>query len=141
MLQVAFYKGTRPGIEGLYNRLGRLLDHGPYSHAELVFSDGMSGSASYMDGGVRTKFIGYSSVGNWDFVPVRVSYELAARVWFLEHDGERYDLMGNVNAAFGFVPHSPDRWFCSEAIAAALGLNDPWRYKPNGLFAVLKELE
>ena len=36
--RIAFYKGTRPGIAGLYNRLGRLLDHGPYSHAELVLA-------------------------------------------------------------------------------------------------------
>lgn len=138
--RIAFFKGTRPGIEGVYNRLGRLLDHGPYSHAELVFSDGMSGSASYMDGGVRIKYIGYSSVGNWDFVPLHERYELAARVWFMQHHGQPYDLMGNVNAMFGFVPHSVDRWFCSEAIAEALGLVESWRYKPNGLAAVLKEL-
>lgn len=140
-LKVAFYKGTRPGIAGLYNRLGRALDHGPYSHCELVLSDGMSASSSFMDRGVRIKFIGYSSVDCWDFVTVPQHYELGARMWFKEHHGQKYDLMGNVNAMFGFVSHSEDKWFCSESIAAALGLNDPWRYKPNGLMAVLKELE
>ena len=139
--RIAFFKGTRPGLEGVYNRLGRLLDHGPYSHAELVFSDGMSGSASLMDGGVRIKYIGYSSVGNWDFVDIPARYELAARCWFIANHGKPYDIMGNINALFGFVSHSTDKWFCSEAIAAALGLTDPWRYKPNGLAAVLKELE
>jgi hypothetical protein len=140
MLQVAFYKGTRPGIAGLYNRLTRWLDHGPYSHCELVFGDGESASASFMDGGVRFKRIGYSS-GQWDFVPIPLRYELAARVWFTLHQGAAYDLMGNLNALLGFVPDSTDKWFCSEAIAAALQLTEPWRYKPNGLAAVLKELE
>lgn len=137
--RIAFYKGTRPGIAGIYNRLGRWLDHGPYSHCELIFSDGMSASSSFMDGGVRIKYIGYSS-GNWDFVDLPAQYESEARAWFFAHHGRAYDLMGNVNAMFGFVPHSTDKWFCSEAIAASLGLSEPWRYKPNGLAAVLKEL-
>ena len=138
--RIAFYKGTRPGIAGLYNRLGRWLDHGPYSHCELVFSDGMSGSSSFMDGGVRIKFIGYTSVDCWDFVNLPAQYEADARKWFVEHDGQKYDVMGNINALLGFVPHSSDKSFCSEAIAESLGLNDGWRYKPNGLAAVLKEL-
>lgn len=138
---LASYIGTRPGIPGLYNRAGRLLDHGPCSHSELLFSDGMSGSSSFMDKGVRIKHIGYSSVGCWIFDAVPERYEANARQWFKDHDGQPYDLMGNINAAFGFVAHSADAWFCSEAIAAALGLIDPWRYKPNGLRAVLKELE
>lgn len=139
-MKIAFYKGTRPGIAGLYNRLGRWIDHGPYSHCEIVFSDGMSASSSFMDRGVRMKYIGYSSADCWDFMPIPAQYELAARVWFIENRGAAYDILGNINAAFGFVPHSEDKWFCSEAIAAALGLADPWRYKPNGLAAVLKEL-
>ncbi len=138
--KIAFYKGTRPGLAGLYNRLGRWLDHGPYSHCELVFSDGMSGSASYMDHGVRIKYIGYTS-GDWDFVDIPERYEPVARRWFISERGRAYDLWGNVNAMFGFIPHSRDKWFCSEAIAASLKLSDPWRYKPNGLCAVLKELE
>ena len=139
--RIAFYKGTRPGIEGLYNRLGRWLDHGPYSHCELIFSDGVSASASYMDGGVRIKYIGYTSVNCWDFVDLPTQYEADARKWFMAHHGQKYDVMGNINAMFGFVPHSHDKWFCSEAIAESLGLNESWRYKPNGLMAVLKELD
>ena len=49
----AFYQGTRPGLPGLYNRLVRWLDRGEFSHCELVFGDGMSASASFMDHGVR----------------------------------------------------------------------------------------
>lgn len=138
--KAAFYKGTRPGIGGLYNRLGRWLDHGPYSHCELVFSNGMSGSASFMDGGVRIKYIGYTS-GDWDFIDLPANREAEAHRWFIEHRGAKYDLLGNINAAFGFVQHSADKFFCSESMAAALGLTDAWRYKPNGLCAVMKELK
>lgn len=138
--QIASYKGTRPGVAGLYNRLGRKLDHGPYSHSELLFSDGMSGSSSFIDRGVRIKYIGYTSVDCWDFHDVPTGYEVAARQWFIAHNGEPYDLRGNINAGLGFIPHEVNAWFCSEAIAAALGLRDPWRYKPNGLISVLKEL-
>lgn len=140
MFRAAFYRGTRPGLAGLYNRLSRWLDHGPYSHAELIFSNGMSASASFMDRGVRIKYIGYTS-GDWDFVTLPDRLEVGARRWFTEHRGARYDLMGNLNAAFGFVPHSPDKWFCSEAVAEALGLLESWRYKPNGLAAVLNHLD
>lgn len=138
--KIAFYKGTRPGLAGLYNRLGRWLDHGPYSHCELVFNNGMSGSSSFMDGGVRIKYIGYTS-GDWDFVDLPERLEANAWRFFVAERGKPYDLMGNVNAAFGWVPHSAGKWFCSEIIAAAFHLNDAWRYKPNGLYAVLKELE
>ena len=138
--RIAFYKGTRPGIAGLYNRLGRRMDHGLYSHCELVFSNGMSGSSSFMDDGVRIKYIGYTS-GDWDFVDLPEHLEPHAWSFFVQERGKKYDLMGNINAAFGWVSHSKDRWFCSEVIAAAFQLNDPWRYKPNGLYAVLKELK
>ena len=54
-MKAAFYKATRPGWQGIYSRAVRWIDRGPYSHAELVFSDGLSASASYIDGGVRLK--------------------------------------------------------------------------------------
>lgn len=137
--RIAFYKGTRPGLAGLYNRLGRFFDHGPYSHCELVFNNGMSGSSSFMDGGTRIKYIGYTS-GDWDFVDIPARYEDAAWRWFVDYRGKKYDVMGNIQAAFGWVPHSQDKWFCSEAIAASLGLKESWRYKPNGLAAVIAHL-
>lgn len=139
MFRAAFYSGTRPGIAGLYNRLGRWLDHGRFSHCEMQFSDGLSASSSFMDGGVRFKQIGYSSVGNWEFVELPAHLENMARRWFVEHEGAGYDVMGNINALLGFVPHSSSRWFCSEAMAESLGFSDSWRLKPNGLYARLME--
>lgn len=139
MLRAAFYKGTRPGIPGLYNRLVRWFERGQYSHSELVFSDGMSASASYMDGGVRFKSIAYDSA-RWDFIDLPPDREAAAREWFEKYKGEGYDVMGNVRFMFGWIADGGDKWFCSEAMAAALGIKDPFRYGPNILYSTLQLL-
>jgi len=135
--QGAFYKGTRPGIQGLYNRLVRWIDRGPYSHCELIFSDGLAASASWMDGGVRFKVIDFDPE-HWDFIDLPPDKEAAAREWFMGHLGDGYDLLGNLRFLFGWIRESADRWFCSEAFAASLGMGDPWRHGPVGLIVLLK---
>lgn len=139
-MKAAFYKGTRPGWQGLYSILVRFVDgRGKYSHCELVFSDGMSGSASYIDGGVRLKRIDYDS-DHWDVMdlPADSSAEQYARSWFEFNDGAPYDLAGNLRFVLPFLPDSKKGWFCSEAMADALKLREPWRYGPNGLAALLR---
>lgn len=138
-MQAAFYNGTRPGFQGIYSRAVRWIDRGPYSHCELVFSDGMSGSASYIDGGVRFKQIDYNPA-HWDFLDLPPSLEPYARDWFERNMGAPYDLMGNVRFVLPFLPDSQRGWFCSEAIAAALGWAEPWRFGPNGLSALLRSI-
>ena len=135
-MRAAFYKATRPGLQGLYSRAVRWIDRGAYSHCELVFSDGLSGSASYIDGGVRLKRIDYDTE-RWDFVALPDSLEPAARAWFELHHGEPYDLLGNLRFVF-FMVREGRGWFCSEAMAAALGMREPWRFGPNGLTALLR---
>lgn len=39
-MQLASYRGTRPGLQGIANRLIRLRLRGPYSHSEVVFEPG-----------------------------------------------------------------------------------------------------
>lgn len=136
--KAAFYKGTRPGAQGLYSRAVRLIDGGKYSHCEMVFSDGISASASFLDGGVRFKKIEYSAE-NWDFVELPALLESHARQWFVDHEGEGYDLVGNLRflAPLRWLPDCPWRWFCSEAMAAAINLYNPSRLGPNGLHAIL----
>ena len=138
-LRAAFYKATRPGWQGIYSRAVRVIDRGPYSHCELVFSDGMSGSASYIDGGVRLKRIAYDN-DHWDFIDLPPSLEPYARDWFERNEGAPYDLMGNVRFVLPFLPDSQRGWFCSEALGAALGWAEPWRFGPNGLSALLRSI-
>ena len=140
-MRAAFYKATRPGLQGIYSRAVRWIDRGPYSHCELVFSDGLSGSASYIDGGVRFKAIDYSQhPEHWDFMALPDELEDYARDWFRANEGAPYDLMGNVRFVLPIVPASSSGWFCSEAMAAALKLKEPWRFGPNGLAALLRSI-
>lgn len=130
-MQLAFYKGRHRGLPGWFDAAVRWWTRGPYSHVELVLDDGTCWSSSARDGGVRTKAIDLGS-GNWDLVPV-VQDAAAARAWFAAHAGAGYDYLG----LFGFVWRrsygAGSRWFCSEAVAAALGYRDAWRFDPNTL--------
>lgn len=136
-MKAAFYKSTRPGMAGIYNRLVRWWERGPYSHCELVFSDDMAASSSYEDGGVRLKQIDFDPA-HWDFIDLPDRLEPAARGWFEAQHGKAYDLLGNMRFLLGFMSDGRDKWFCSEAVAAALGMEEPWRYGPNGLAAALR---
>jgi hypothetical protein len=136
-LQAAFYKGTRSGLAGVYNRGVRLWTASEYSHCELSFVEGFSGSASYMDGGVRLKPIDYD-LEKWDLLDLPESFAKPAFEWFMRHRGEKYDLLGNLHFVVAPVMGGRDTWFCSEAIAAALGMSDPWRYDPATLHSALQ---
>ena len=52
--------------------------------------------------------------------------------------GSPYDLLGNLRFVLPWLADSDKGWFCSEAMAAALKLKEPWRFGPNGLAAVLR---
>ena len=138
-MRLALYKGTRPGWQGLYSRLVRWLDGGLYSHCELVFADGVSASSSYIDDGVRFKLIDYRPE-HWDFIDLPASLEDSARDWFRSHSRQPYDLWGNVRFAFGFARESKGAWFCSEAVMAALGFKEAYRYGPSGMVDVVNKI-
>lgn len=138
-MRAAFYKSTRPGVAGLYNKIVRWWSSSIYSHCELAFSDGMSASASFMDGGVRFKKIDYDPA-KWDFVDLPDEMEYGAREWFRMHEGYPYDVLGNIGFVFRPIRGMDGALFCSEAIAAALGYPDPWRYDPGTLYGLLKYL-
>jgi len=138
-LRAAFYKGTHAGLPGVYNRLVRWWTRSPYSHVELIFADGQAASSSAMDGGVRFKAIDFDPA-LWDFVDVHPSLAPAARTWFETHVGQAYDLLGNLHFVVSAVGDDKRKWFCSESVAAALGMPDPARFDPGTLHAALSFL-
>lgn len=155
---VAFYKGRHR----LFDRVVQWWTRGPYSHCELVLAmprrpgvdvleqrfeytpaggvgnEVLCASASFLDGGVRMKRM-WLNPDHWDVYELEGADQKAAQRWFEERWGAGYDIAG----LFGFLwrPHkgNPRRWFCSEALAAALGFRDPWRYCVNTLFSALLE--
>lgn len=134
--RVALYKGTRPGLPGIYNRLVRWWTRSQYSHCEIVFATGHSGSASFEDKGVRFKVINFDPA-RWDFIELPKHLEKGAFAWFEAHRGMPYDLLGNLRFIIAPISDDKHKWFCSEAAAAALGMPDPWRYDPGALASIL----
>ena len=137
---ICFYKANQKGIKGLFNRLVKWWTKGPYSHCEIWFSDGISASSSFTDGGVRFKHISYDS-SKWDFLYLPSTMEPRARQWFEENNRKPYDVFGIAGFVARAITHSKNKFFCSEAIALALGFNEAWRFDPNTLYILLKHQE
>lgn len=126
-MQLAFYKASG----GLADKLVRLVTRSPYSHVELVIG-GVCYSSSIQDGGVRSKHINIGS-GNWDVLEI-AGDEAKAAQWFVDHHGQDYDWLGVFRFVLPFLKHRTGKWFCSEACAAALGLENAHKYSPQDLF-------
>lgn len=137
-MQLAFYKGKKR----VFDRMVQWWTRSPYSHCELVFGYRLGiaecATSSKMDGGVRLKKM-ILNPDHWDIVDLPWADVRAARNWFELHDGERYDVQG----LLGFIAPISGRgseWFCSEACAAALGYDEPWRFSPAILHNVVSFL-
>lgn len=137
MIHLALYKG--PADDWLH-KLGHWIvcigTLSRYSHVELVV-DGVCYSSSSRDGGVRAKVIDLYS-GHWDVFPVDGDAE-RAKAWFIAHMGQKYDWLGVLRFVPGlkWLPRRKDEWFCSESVAASLGVRKPSRYTPAGLYRTL----
>ncbi len=137
-MKVAFYKARGT----LVDRAIRWWQRGPYSHVEAVLADNGDGTfecaSSVRSAGVRVAPITLPS-SDWDILDISADVD-AVRAWFTAHAGARYDWMG----IFGFVMRpiggEPGRYFCSEAIASALGIGEPWRLDPNALADVVRSV-
>lgn len=135
--KAAFYHGTPDGWKAAYSIGVRWWTKSPYSHCELVFSDGLWGSASFLDGGVRFKRIN-PDPGHWDFIDLDPSYEPYARRYIEDNLGKRYDVLGNVGFVLGPVYDSKNRMFCSEVLMGALGSENPGIYHPGLAYDAVK---
>lgn len=137
---LAFYKGnggTR--WQRFIDWAIRFATGGPYSHVELIAGPAELGkayrclSSSARDGGVRAKRI-MLAPDHWDLAALNIDPAEPVR-FILDRAGARYDLRGIfLSHLLAFGGHDPDKWFCSEIIAAALGLEHPQRISPNLLW-------
>lgn len=147
-IYVAFYKGNKTGyspsalVARFSDWLTRKLTKGPYSHCELVSPQGNGTyfcmSSSIRDGGVRSKYMDLPT-DKWDLVevPLDDAAYLKALEFFKQNKGKKYDFFGAVGVVLKFS-ESPSRYFCSEFVGAALGIEQPWRFSPNELYPILK---
>lgn len=134
-MRLALYKGP---ADGWVRKIGHwvvcVFTRSKYSHVELVIDD-ICYTSSAREGGVRSKAIDLAS-GKWDVYDIRGD-QVSARAWFTAHMGEKYDWCGVFRFAFPFLPRRNGDWFCSEAVAAALGLANPDAYAPQSLLDAL----
>lgn len=112
-MKIAFKKGITPWDWAI-----RLFSGGPFSHCEIIFSDG-TWFSSRPGRGVSYK---PSRNGNYTFIDLRVSKEAEEnlRKWANTEIGCKYDWMGIIWFLFKRAKPHPDRWFCSEICTAAL---------------------
>lgn len=138
-IKIAFYKG-----EGrLFDKLIRWWTKSDYSHCELVVN-GVAYSSSTRDGGVRAVVIDWNA-DHWDFMELdeavmgRSNNQVVD--WFRDHYRQKYDYLGLVWFVLPILPWGrPDRWFCSEACADALGIANPSTFSPKDLYHHLRGL-
>ena len=116
-MKLAFYKAEHG------NKLDTWLSWvtwGPYSHVEILFSDGMWCSSSPRDSGVRYKTI--DPLDHWDYRALDVTHkqEQIVRDWCDTKIGLSYDWWGVYSFLIPFIPQKDNEWFCSEFCVVAL---------------------
>ena len=135
-MKLASFKGIRPGVAGLFSIACKWWLNGPYTHTELIFSDGVSGTSRESEGGVVLRTIDYPPE-DWDLIEIDGDEEYA-RKWYENHVGSKFDRLG----LLGFVWRRKDgqqtRWFCSESVAEALQFPEAFRLDPCTLPNIFK---
>jgi len=141
-MKAAFFKGHSAGLAGIFDIADHLWEEGDYSHCELVFSDGRSASSVLSDGVRFTPkgTINFSDATQWDLLDLPGVLESAALTWFMKHQGEPYDILGDLHFVVGLIGHQEGHKFCSFACGAACGFEQSWRFDPNSLYVALKRL-
>lgn len=143
MITLAFYKGRGTSWKSRAKDWAiRFATGGQYSHVELIEGSAdfdtvqICLSSSGRDGGVREKRMKLDPA-KWDLVELRVDAEGPA-TFIRNKIGRRYDYPALIfSQFFALGRHNPDRWFCSEIVAASLGLDQPHRLSPQMLFEVV----
>lgn len=129
-MKIALYIGDH-AKDGLSARLGwwtiRAVQRGPFkrvTHCEAILSgDALLckiGSASLRDEGVRTKDVALTP-GNWLVYDVPQFDANTASLWFEQHKGEPYSVLGAIASALVLFPYSIGQ-FCSKSVASACGV-------------------
>lgn len=113
------------------------------SHVELAWCDAggwLGFSASPRDGGVRIKRIDFDS-GHWRLtrLPFADAERVRARARDMASSAIGYDWKGlALTMVLAAGRHARRRYFCSEAVALALGVPSAHRFSPGHLEEILR---
>lgn len=140
-MKLAFYKGPGDWI----TKAIRVLTRGPYSHVELVFTDGVRFAASgRMPKGVHFRYTPHGE--GWDYIAIAASpdQERVARTFASVLVGSPFKWKGVFRFLCPLLGDGPNsHWYCSELILWMLqrcfGMFEgvPLKISPNGLYTLL----
>ena len=114
---------------------------GPFSHVEVVFSNGDYFSSSIRDGGTRFKRIEYSE--DWRMVSFKPACpESEIYDWCNTQLGLKYDTLGVIGLSMGLnLTNKRRKWYCSELcsfIAKTFGeIKTRTNISPNKFYSIL----
>lgn len=81
-------------------------------------------------GGMRFKRINPFN-GNWDVVCLPKSIDARkGAIWAKDNEGRAYNWNLMIGYIAWFIPDNKNRLLCSQAVAAQLGVQEPWRFDP-----------
>lgn len=137
-MKAAFYYAC---YGNTWDRVVSMGTNGPFSHVELVFSNGQWFSSSPRDGGVRFKRI-IPFINHWVFVDVSRFDEDEMYKRAQKYIGRKYDWVGVLPPPGIFMP---GRSFCSDVVTLVLR-GGGWKEKtwskainPNKLYQLLTQ--
>src|ERR1041384_603850 len=114
-MKLAFHKGS-----AIFSRAIEYGTHSPYSHAELLFSDGLSFSAR-AERTPAVDIIAPEFDRAWDFVTIPERYdEPAVRQWCEAQRGKGYDWAEDIAFVLPFIKEDSNKLMCSGCCTAAL---------------------
>jgi hypothetical protein len=138
-MKVIFWKNKKSFV----SKLIRFWTNSPYSHCELLFSDG---TRFGIDLNQKAKFYKNTDYDNWDVLEFEGGNEEVTRNSCNELVGCNYDLFGVIFCQiFPWGWEDPVKWFCSELCVDRLQVGSypqvlgakPYQKSPNKLYDIL----
>jgi hypothetical protein len=71
---------------------------------------------------------------HWDVLDVPCFDTEQSRQWFIEHDGELYDVPGLASTVLPLIKDDPAKRICSEAILASVGFPSARKFDPGRMY-------
>jgi hypothetical protein len=135
-IRIAFFKGDK---SEWHHRFVRWWSKSPYSHAEIVLSDGQTwvSISPFLYTRVAARVRTHVSESDWDYLDFMITEsELnALRDFISETTGDGYDWPGMLlSQVLPFIIKGKGRWYCSSWIAHALSHAGIVKWKRLGIY-------
>ena len=138
-MKLLFYKGRKAEnpSSGIWDNIICWVTNSQFSHVEIALGETTSHyntwSSSNREIGVRETWI-FKNRTIWTEVDIDEDPAPVLR-WFEKHKGEKYDWIGLIGTRIHLKYfRSNNKWFCSEAIADALDIENSWKMTPEKLY-------